>query len=429
MRARLGLVITLLLVVSACGDDAPVFSTTPSTSPPSTTEPTTAPTAAPTAPTSSTVTASSSSTSSTTTTTLPPPPLSEFEIDVELVSDAFAQPVLATVRPGDDRLFVIEQGGMVIALDLETTERTVILDINDLVRWNNEQGLLGLAFYRDDPNLFVVHYTANDGSTVIAEYEIDPESGLARRDSARQILKRSQPAANHNGGMIQFGPDGYLYIGLGDGGGAGDTFNTGQDPFNILGTILRIDLGGGRPYAIPADNPFANGENGAPEVWAWGLRNPWRFAFDGFDLWVGDVGQGAWEEIDLFDAGRPGDNAGWPLLEGNHCYRSPGCDPAPFLGPVVEYAHSGGRCSVTGGAVYRGSGVPELIGTYLYGDYCTGEIWGLRLGEEVENRLFTDPDDVHLPRLGGLTSFGVGPDGEMYVMQASGRLWRVVSSG
>jgi glucose/arabinose dehydrogenase len=415
MRARTLLAVAIALVVTACADDT--TSTTSTTVPAaSTTSTTPAPT---------TTGGSTSSTIATTTTTLPPPPLDDFELDVELVADGFEQPVLVTSRPGDDRLFVVEQGGRIIAMDVDGDSRTTFLDIDERVRWNGEQGLLGLAFHPGDGDRLVVHYTAEDGSTIVEEYSV--VDGVGDPESRRRIFATGQPASNHNGGMIDFGPDGFLYVALGDGGAADDRFDNGQNPFTPLGAILRLDLSAD-PYAIPADNPFADGEAGAPEVWAWGLRNPWRFAFDGTDLWVGDVGQGAWEEIDLFSADRPGDNAGWPSLEGTHCFRVANCDPSEFLGPVFEYGHLSGRCSVTGGAVYRGTAIPELVGTYLYGDYCTGEVWGLRL-DPIDDRLFTDPDDVHLPRLGGLTSFGVGPDGELYVMQASGQIWRFVRSG
>jgi glucose/arabinose dehydrogenase len=409
----------LTVVAAACADDTVVTPTStsvvPTTSDPTTTIPTTSTGA---------TSPATSSTTSTTSTTVVLPPLDEFEIDVELVGDGFEQPILITSRPGDDRLFVVEQGGRILAIDLSTGDRETFLDITDRVRWRGEQGLLGLAFFPEDEDRFVVHHTAIDGSTVVAEYGV--EAGVGDPDSARLIFTTPQPAGNHNGGMIDFGPDGFLYVALGDGGASNDRFDNGQDPTTPLGAILRLDLSGD-PYAIPPDNPFADGSDGAPEVWAWGLRNPWRFAFDGSDLWVGDVGQGSWEEIDLFDADRPGDNAGWPLLEGTHCFRFGDCDPSAFLGPVVEYAHEAGRCSVTGGVVYRGSEVPDLVGTYLYGDYCTGEIWGIRLGGSIEERMFTDPDGDHLPRLGGLTSFGIGPRGEVYAMQASGQLWRVVA--
>lgn len=420
MTRRTTLLLVIVLVVGACTDD-PSSSTVPSTT---TTTAATSMSAAPTT-TATTIAATTSTTTatSTTSTTLPPPSLDAFELDVEPVGGPFEQPVLVTSRPDDPRLFVVEQGGSIIAFDDSTGARDTFLDIEARVRWQGEQGLLGLAFFPDDPERFVVHYIGNDGATVIEEYTV--RDGAGDLGSARLIFTTPQPAANHNGGMIDFGPDGYLYVALGDGGASNDRFRNGQDPFTPLGAILRLDLAGD-PYAIPPDNPFADGSGGAPEVWAWGLRNPWRFGFDGDDLWVGDVGQGAWEEIDRFDADRPGDNAGWPVLEGTHCFQSSPCDPTPYLSPVVEYGHENGRCSVTGGAVYRGTAMPELIGTYLYGDYCTGEIWGLRMVDEMEHRLFTDPDDVHLPYLPGLTSFGVGPDGEMYVMQASGQVWRIV---
>jgi glucose/arabinose dehydrogenase len=367
--------------------------------------------------------------SSTTTVTTEPEvliPLADIDLDVELVADGFRQPILAIARAGDDRLFIVDQPGVVYALDLASASTTVVLDIADAVRFSGEQGLLGIAFDPADADRMIAHYSARDGSTTIVEYRLD-DAGVADPGSRREILTVDQPATNHNGGMIAFGPEGLLFIGLGDGGGANDQFDNGQDPTTLLGTILRLDLDAGDPYGIPADNPFADGVGGAPEVWAWGLRNPWRFSFDGSDLWVADVGQAAWEEIDLLDATRPGTNAGWPLLEGSHCFRFEPCDRDPFTGPIFEYFHDGGRCSVTGGVVYRGSAIPELVGTYLFGDYCSGEGWGLRT-EPVEIRVFTDPDDVFLPSLGPLTSFGVGPAGEVYVMQSIGLVWRLVGA-
>jgi len=357
---------------------------------------------------------------------IPPVPLDEIHLDVELVASGFSQPIFATARSGDSRLFVADQPGVVYALDLGTGESTIVLDISERVLFFGEQGLLGIAFHPEDPGRLIVHYSALDGSTTIVEYRLDG-AGIADPDSRREILTVPQPAQNHNGGMVAFGPDGFLFVGLGDGGGADDQFHNGQDQFTLLGTILRLDLDGGDPYGIPQDNPFADGVNGAREVWAWGLRNPWRFAFDGNDLWVGDVGQVEWEEIDLLDATRPGSNGGWPLLEGDHCFRFDSCEPDAFLGPVFEYFHDSGRCSVTGGVVYRGSSIPELGGTYLFGDWCSGEVWGLRAGEQVEVVLLTDPEDVYLPRFAGLTSFGVGPDGEVYLLQA-GRVWRLIGA-
>jgi len=364
--------------------------------------------------------------STSTVTAAPVVSLTDFDLDVELVADGFRQPILAIARAGDRRLFVVDQPGVVYALDLESGSTSVVLDIADEVRFSGEQGLLGIAFDPDDADRMVVHYSARDGSTTIAEYRLD-DAGVGDRSSRKEILTHEQPATNHNGGMVAFGPDGLLFIGLGDGGGANDQFDNGQDPTTLLGAILRLDLDGGDPYGIPADNPFADGAGGAPEVWAWGLRNPWRFSFDGADLWVADVGQAEWEEIDLFDASRPGTNAGWPLLEGSHCFRFEPCDGDPFTGPVFEYFHDGGRCSVTGGVVYRGAAIPELVGTFLFGDYCSGEVWGLRT-DPLETRVFTDPNDVFLPSLGPLTSFGVGPAGEVYVLQSTGLVWRLVGA-
>jgi glucose/arabinose dehydrogenase len=355
---------------------------------------------------------------------VPLAPLGDVEVDVTPVADGFRQPILAVARPGDDRLFVADQIGVVYALDLDTGATAVVLDITDQVRFLGEQGLLAVAFDPRDPGRMVVHYSAKDGATTVVGYRLDSD-GRADTGSRQLIVDVDQPASNHNGGTVVFGPDGYLYVALGDGGGANDQFDHGQDPFTLLGTILRIDLDGGLPYAIPPDNPFADGIDGAPEVWAWGLRNPWRMAFDGSDLWVGDVGQGTWEEIDRFPA-EPGLNAGWPIVEGAHCFSQEDCDPSGFLAPVFEYRHVDGRCSVTGGVVYRGAAIPDLVGAYLFGDYCTGEIWALRPDDPEGAALLTDAADVFLPPLPGLTSFGIGPNGEVYVLQSQGIVWRLV---
>lgn len=360
-------------------------------------------------------------------TTLPAVPLSSIRVDVEPVSDGFEQPVFAAARPGDDRLFVIDQPGRLYAVDLDSGRRDLILDITDRVRFSGEQGLLGLAFHPTDPERMFVHYSARDGATTLVEHRLGFD-GAAEPGSERLVFGHPQPAGNHNGGMIAFGPDGYLYVALGDGGGADDQFGNGQDPHSLLGTILRLDVDSATPYAIPADNPFADGIEGAPEVWAWGLRNPWRFSFDGDDVWVADVGQATWEEVDLLDARTPGSNAGWSVLEGTHCFRSDPCESDPYVAPVFEYRHDGGRCSISGGVVYRGSAVPELTGAYLFGDWCSGEVWGLRPGDATEVAVLTDVEDVFLPALPGLTSFGTGPDGEVYITQmGAGIVWRLVA--
>ncbi len=422
MKLRIPLV-ALLLILGSCTDESGSIETGATQSAPTSTATTSA--------VSTTIESGATTISEvpdTTTTSFAAPRilLDEIRLDVEIVADDLVQPIFATARPNNPRLFVADQPGVIYAIDLGSGDRTVVLDISDRVLFLGEQGLLGVAFDPDDPTRMIVHYSALDGSTTVVEYRLG-NTGIADPGSRRVILTLRQPATNHNGGMIDFGPDGFLYVGLGDGGGSDDQFNNGQDSFTLLGAILRLDLDGGDPYGIPADNPFADGVGGAPEVWAWGMRNPWRFSFDGTDLWVGDVGQGEWEEIDTLDTTRPGSNAGWPLLEGNHCFRFDGCEPELFLAPVFEYFHDAGRCSVTGGVVYRGDSIPGLDGTYLFGDYCSGEVWGLRSGDQPEAVVFTDPDDVFLPRLQGLTSFGVGPDGEVFLLQA-GLVWRLVSA-
>lgn len=427
IRFGAGLLVFSLVAAACAGSTPAVDSTGPVVARTATS--TTA--GAPPATAQTTITASPATTTSTapvTTSAAPAAtvPLDEVRVDVELVADDFVQPVLVTARPGDSRLYVVDQVGTVTALDPESGNAVVILDIADRVRFSGEQGLLGVAFHRRDPDRLFVHYSSPAGTTTLVEHRLGPD-GVAVADG-RLVLQVSQPAGNHNGGMVAFGPDGFLYLALGDGGGANDQFGNGQDPSSLLGAILRLDVDGPAPYGIPADNPFADGVSGAPEVWAWGLRNPWRFAFDGTDLWVGDVGQGEWEEVDVFGTDRPGDNAGWSVLEGTHCFASATCDPAPYLAPITEYAHTEVRCSITGGVVYRGDAIPALVGSYLFGDFCSGEVWALRAGADPEIALLTDSEDVFLPPLPGLTSFGVGPDGEVYLMQIGGLVWRLVSA-
>ncbi len=367
-----------------------------------------------------------------TTTTAPPLPLDQVDIALEWITGDFTAPLQVLSRgsadgaAGDDRLFVVEQSGTITALVLggpgeEPTERAVVLDISDKIRFGGERGLLGAAFHPDSPERLFVDYTrAGDGATVVEEYTFPVGADAAEATPVRTILVQEQPAVNHNGGMIAFGPDRYLYVGLGDGGGAGDTYRNGQDPHTLLGTILRIDVDGGTPYAIPPDNPFADGADGAPEVWLWGLRNPWRFSFDGNDLWIGDVGQDRFEEIDLVGPGDGGANLGWPTVEGTHCYQNPCDDPTAFTLPLYEYRHDQGRCSITGGFVYRGSSFPDLVGAYLFSDYCTGEVWALRHdGTEVT--------DVRMYDLGvgEVRSFGLDRTGELY-LTAWDSLYRVV---
>ena len=404
----------VLLALVACGDDRGS----------STSEPGPATTTTGAAPVTNTPAVTTTTGPPTTTTPQPEPiPLDELgELTLEPVGDRLPTPIFLTVRAGDDRLYVASQNGVIDSMTDTGEDLQVVLDLRDKVWFAGERGLLGLAFHPSHPERMFVHYSrSGDYATTIEEYHLPADAVAADPDPVRTILTQRQPAANHNGGMLAFGPDGYLYIALGDGGGGGDTYGNGQDPSTILGAILRIDVDRGDPYAIPDDNPFADGEDGAPEVWLWGLRNPWRFSFDGDAMWIADVGQGAWEEVDLVPPGRGGANLGWPILEASRCFDGPQslCDDNDFIAPVHEYAHDAGRCSVTGGYVYRGSDHPDLVGAYFFGDYCSGEIMTIRVadGEVIDSREFH-------PGLSNLASFGLDHDGELYVM-AGNQVYRV----
>lgn len=356
----------------------------------------------------------------------PPPPsptptagLADAEVTVTEVA-VLDQPLVLTARPGDDRRFVALRDGRVVVLGADGEVRgEPFLDIRELTRTDGERGLLGLVFHPTDARRMFVHYSgAEDGDTRLAEYAVSPDGDRVEPSSARLLLTIEQPAANHNGGTVTFGPDGMLWLALGDGGGGGDTFGNGQDPTTLLGTLLRIDVdrrAGGRPYAIPADNPFADGEGGAPEVWAYGLRNPYRIDVDRRGrLVVADVGQNAWEEIDVQGADRPGLNYGWPIMEGTHCF-PPGsdCDGSGLVLPAHEYATGDGTCGVIGGHVYEGSAIPALRDVYLYGDLCAGWVRGLAIGPTGGGS-----DRELLSGLGTILSFGEDARGELYVLTA-----------
>jgi glucose/arabinose dehydrogenase len=321
------------------------------------------------------------------------------------------------IQPANDgsgRLFIIEKPGYIRVFENGELLAGPFLDITDRVNDNsNEMGLLGLAFHPAyEQNGFIyVNYTGAGGNTFISRFQAAGNS--ADPDSETILLTINQPYPNHNGGAATFGPDGYLYLGLGDGGLAGDPHKNGQNKDALLGKILRIDVDHGDPYMIPTDNPFGN------EVWAYGLRNPWRISFDraNGDLWIGDVGQGDWEEIDYLPAGSQGGaNFGWSIMEGNHGYDG-GAQPGLLL-PAAEYNHDYG-CSVTGGYVYRGA-MPEWNGIYLYGDYCTGYIWGTFLsGGTVQNQLLFESG-------GTITSFGEDERGELYLASYNGNIYQLV---
>ncbi len=316
---------------------------------------------------------------------------------------------------GSGRLFIIEQAGRIRVVENGQLLETPFLDISERVDDGaNEQGLLGLAFHPSykQNGYFYVNYTRGGGDTVIARFQVTGDPNAADPNSEKQLLNIEQPFPNHNGGVVAFGPDGYLYLGLGDGGAGGDPLGNAQSLDTLLGKILRIDVDKGDPYAIPSDNPFGS------EIWAYGLRNPWRMSFDREtgDLWIGDVGQGTWEEIDFYPAGTPGGaNFGWPLLEGTHSYN--GNAQPELTMPAAEYSHDQG-CSVTGGYVYRGE-MPGWQGIYFYGDYCTGFIWGLIQSNEGWQSEVLFETGVRI------SSFGVDESGEIYFANHSGAIQKL----
>lgn len=334
----------------------------------------------------------------------------------QLIASNLDRPV--DLQPdGSGRLFVVEKLGHIHIIENGQLMETPFLNIEDRVNdSSNEMGLLGLAFHPDyaQNGYFFVNYTGRGGDTFISRFQVSGDPDLANPSSETNLLHVSQPFPNHNGGGLDFGPDGYLFVGLGDGGAAGDPFGNGQKTDTLLGKILRLDVNTAESYAIPADNPFGN------EIWAYGLRNPWRISFDKLtgDFYIGDVGQGTWEEIDYLPAGSPGGvNFGWDYREGKHDYE--GKAPSGLTEPVAEYSHAEGGCSVTGGYVYRGS-MPEWNGIYLYGDYCTGFVWGLIKsdgGWQVQRLFNTDAN---------ITSFGQDEMGEVYLVADGGQVYRLI---
>ncbi len=332
---------------------------------------------------------------------------------------------------GTGRMFIVEQPGRIRIIQNGQLLSTAFLDVTDRVdSQGSEQGLLGLAFHPlySENGLFFVSYTDKQKHDVIARFHVSDAPERADPSSEVVLTSVDDPFPNHNGGVLAFGPDGYLYAGLGDGGSANDPFGNGQNTNTLLGKILRLDVNHGDPYAIPADNPFLHGE-GRPEIWAYGLRNPWRLSFDkgSGDLYIADVGQDTWEEVDFLPAGGAGGtNFGWNYREASHPFRGNPPASAHLTYPVAEYSHADGSCAVIGGYVYRGQ-MLEWQGVYFYGDYCSGKIWGLLNPADSSNSpgwtsglLFETGKSI--------TAFGQDPGGELYFADRNGPLYRLESA-
>lgn len=343
---------------------------------------------------------------------------------VPVVTEGLENPLFLTqAGDGSGRLFVVEQPGRIRVLEGRALLPVPFLDITKQVLSGGERGLLGLAFhpdYRRNGRFFVNYTRKPDGATVVAEYRRG-SLAISAVTEERILLIVPQPYPNHNGGMIAFGPDNYLYVGLGDGGSKGDPDNRAQNLGDLLGKILRIDVDQGDPYGIPMDNPFAK-EGGRAEIFASGLRNPWRFSFDFTtgNLWVADVGQSKWEEINVVSRGG---NYGWRVMEGTHCFQpSTNCQTTTFSLPLYEYSHEKGRCSIIGGYIYRGQSIPSLAGTYVYGDFCSGEIFALQ--NPRRDRPFVEPRMILKTSL-HISSFGEDAARELYVLDHNGAAYRL----
>lgn len=350
------------------------------------------------------------------------------ELEIAEVVSGLSSPVEVTnAGDGSDRIFVVERAGRIRIVENGTLLATPFLDIDSIVNsGGGEQGLLGLAF---DPDYatngdFYVHYTRSDWSNVVAHYNADPPSSNTASTVGTALLTQAQPERNHNGGQLAFGPDGYLYISIGDGGRQGDPDENAQNLQTFLGKILRISVDGASPYTVPADNPFVGVANTYPEIWQPGLRNPWRFSFDRLngDLFIGDVGQYTWEEINHAPASSSGgENWGWRCYEATHEFNLSNCGPVgDYVMPILEYSHSAGRCSVTGGYRYRGNAAPGLRGAYLYADWCSGDIWA---GVYDDGAGTWSAVNLDFPQsTGGITAFGEDEQANVYFVR-SGSLY------
>jgi glucose/arabinose dehydrogenase len=346
-------------------------------------------------------------------------------VAVEVIASGLERPVYLNAPKQDRRLFVVEQAGVIRIIADGQLLVTPFLDIRDRVGSGGERGLLSVAFHPDYTNngFFYVNYTDRDGDTRVERYTVTAVPKLADPTSAKLILTVDQPFGNHNGGLIAFGPDGMLYIGMGDGGSGGDPLRHGQNRNTLLGALLRIDVDGGDPYAVPPDNPFVGSPGARGEIWAYGLRNPWRFAFDreAGTLYIADVGQNRWEEVNVVSDAAGGLNYGWNIMEGAHCFATDPCDNSGLVLPAIEYGHADG-CSVIGGYVYRGTSIPAIRGHYLYADFCAGFLRSFRFADGI----VADKRQWNVGDLGQVTSFGEDSQGAIYILSNNGRVYRLI---
>lgn len=360
----------------------------------------------------------------------------------EEVATGLNTPVWVTFAPGDDasRIFVVTHWGRIRIVDHDVLSPTPFLDVHSIVTWDaNEQGLLGMVFHPDyqQNRQFYITYVDRNGDWVLARYLRDPlNPDLADPNSGVILLTIGHPFTWHHGGWMEFGHDGYLYVATGDGGGVGDPVNGGQRGDTLLGKILRIDVDGGFPYAIPPSNPFVNDPNFLDEIWAYGVRNPWRGDLDDLtgDMWFGDVGQDIWEEVSYAPAGVGGLNFGWRLMEGTHCYNPANCSTAGLTLPILDYQHGGFpyRCAVAGGVVYRGRAMATMHGRFFYGDYCSGEVWSTLTDgvSAVDLRDHSADLAVTMGSSRAIIGFGQDADGEIYVCDKNdGSVNRIVPAG
>jgi glucose/arabinose dehydrogenase len=359
----------------------------------------------------------------------PPPPPGSDAVGLQEITRGLAFPLYLTSPPDDDRLFVVEKGGAIRIIEDGVVLDEPFLDLSGRVSEGAEQGLLGMAFPPDyaSSRYFVVHYTDLDGDTRVSLFRVSDDPNRADQGSESRVLTVQQPGPVHNGGQILFGPDGMLYVGLGDGGSPdGDDEGRGQSLDDLLGSVLRIDVTSGAGYTVPVDNPFVGADGVRPEIWSYGLRNPWRFSFDRGtgDLYIADVGGRLWEEVNRAaaqDGAGRGVNYGWSRMEGPECLME-GCDESGLTLPLLRYDHTKG-CSVIGGYVYRGAEIPSIEGQYFYGDFCQGWVQSIRAegepGEPVDWTALRPGDNI--------TSFGEDADGSLYILTASGGVFKIVA--